>query len=152
MRKPVYIKVEKEINAPLEKVWEQVALGFGNVCLYNPEIDKSNFESQSKQGVGTIRHCEPKGGGFLKEEIIEWKELENFKLKMISTSFPMAMIESKFSFQERNNNTVVTQEFWYRMKSPMGWISGLMKGKMRKTLENGLNGLQKFMTNQMNNL
>lgn len=145
MGKPIYIKIEKVINAPLDKVWEQVALDFGNVCQYNPEIEKSKFVGVIKHGIGTVRHCEPVGGGFLKEEIIEWIESKNFKLKMISSSFPMAMIESKFSFKEKDNITIVTQEFWYRMKFPMGWISGMMKGKMRKTLENGLNGLNNYI-------
>lgn len=153
MGKPIYIKVEKEINVPLDKVWEQVALGFGNVCQYNPEIEQSNFEGEIKHCVGMIRHCQPVGGGFLKEEIIEWSDRQNFKLKMIDTSFPMAIIESKFSFQPNDKSTLVSQEFWYRMKSPMGWLSGLMKGKMRKTLESGLNGLDYYVTNhkKMNN-
>ncbi|MEZ5038602.1 MAG: SRPBCC family protein [Saprospiraceae bacterium] len=146
MGKPIYIMVEKEINAPLHSVWEQVAVGFGNVCQYHPEIEQSKFEGEIKQGIGMVRHCQPAGGGFLKEEIIEWNETESFKLKMIDTSFPMVMIESKFSFHGRANRTIVTQEFWYRMKSPMGWLSGLMKGKMRKTLENGLNGLEYYIT------
>lgn len=141
MGKPIYITVEKEVNAPLSKVWKQVALGFGNVCHYNPEIEHSKLDSETEQGIGTIRHCEPVGGGFLREEIIEWREMESFKLKMISTSFPMDLIESKFSFQSKENKTLVTQEFWYRMKFPIGWMSGIMRRKMHKTLISGLSGL-----------
>ncbi len=144
---PIYIKVEKEVYAPINRVWKQVAAEFGNVCHYNPEIKDSKLDTDTTQGVGTIRHCEPVGGGFLKEKIIEWKEMENFKLKVIETSFPMSIIESKFQFKSKGDNTIVTQEFWYRMKFPLGWMSGLMKGKMRKTLIGGLDGLDYYLAN-----
>lgn len=140
-KKNIYLKVSKEVPAPLEKVWEKVALGFGEVARYNPAIEASRFDSDQKAGVGTRRHCDTADGGYLKEEIVDWNEMENFTLNLVETSFPMATIESKFSFQKKGNNTLVTQEFWYRMKPPMGWLSGLMKGRMKKTLVTGLNGL-----------
>jgi len=148
MSNPVYIKAAKIISHPLEKVWQTVAVGFGNVADYNPGIKASNFDSITKEGIGTRRHCDTKDGGYLKEEIIKWNESNFFKLKLIDTSFPISLIESKFSFSNEGNHTKLTQEFWYRMKPPMGWLSGLMKGKMRKTLENGLEGLDYFLTNE----
>ena len=146
----IYIKVEKTINKPIVTVWKTVALDFGNVSNYNPEIKSSTFDSSLMKGVGTKRHYNTNDGGFLKEEIIEWNENENFKLKLTESSFPMAMIESKFSFQENGDSTKITQEFWYRMKSPMGFLSGLMKGKMKKTLENGLSGLEEHLKTNNN--
>jgi hypothetical protein len=145
MSKPIYIKVEKTINHPLDKVWETVAIGFGHVSKYNPEIKESRFDSESKSGVGTRRHCDFSQKGYIKEEITEWKDKEFFKLKFIETSVPMAFLESKFTFNGDNAKTTLTQEFWYRMKFPFGWLSGLMKGKMKSTLENGLNGLNNYL-------
>ncbi len=145
MGKPIYLKVEKTLNQPLEKVWEVVALEFGNVSNYNPEIKTSRFDSDKKSGVGTQRHCDFPKKGFIKEEIIDWKDKESFELKFIESSVPLAILRSKFSFKEDKENTKLIQELWYRMKSPMGWLSGLMKGKMKKTLENGLNGLEKYL-------
>ncbi|MBL1214245.1 MAG: SRPBCC family protein [Ignavibacteriae bacterium] len=145
MKNPIYIKVEKTINHPMAAVWKTVALDFGYVSKYHPDVKSSKFDNEIKQGIGTKRHCNTNDGGYLKEEIIEWNEKQDFKLKLVESSFSMAMIESKFSFQEIGNSTKVTQEFWYRMKSPMGWLSGLMKGKMRKTLENGLIGIEKHL-------
>ncbi len=141
MGKPIYIKVEKTIDRPLEQVWETVALGFGNVSDYNPAIKTSKFDSDVKSGVGTKRHCDFEPKGYIKEEIIEWNDNESFKLKFNESSVPMAFLESKFSFVSENGKTKIIQEFWYRMKAPMGWFSGLMKGKMKKTLLDGLNGL-----------
>jgi hypothetical protein len=145
MRKPIYLKVDKTIDQSLDKVWETVAIGFGHVSKYYPEIKDSRFDSERKSGVGTRRHCDFPQKGYIKEEIIEWKEKEYFKLKFIETSVPMAFLESKFSFQGDNNKTTITQEFWYRMKFPFGWLSGLMKGKMKSTLEKGLTGLDNYL-------
>lgn len=141
MASPVYLKVEKEINQPLDKVWEKVALGFGNVADYNPALKSSHFDSDLKVGVGTRRHCDFPKSGYIKEEIIEWNPKESFKLKLIESSVPMGFMESKFIFHDENDTTRIEQEFWYRMKAPMGWLSGMMKGKMKKTLVDGLNGL-----------
>ncbi|MEQ9304576.1 MAG: SRPBCC family protein [Marinoscillum sp.] len=145
MRRPIYLKVSKSINQPLSKVWETVALGFGNVADYNPEIKHSKFDSEQKEGVGTRRHCDFQKSGFIKEEITEWTDKKSFKLKFTETSVPMAFLESQFSFKEEGKTTIVTQEFWYRMKAPLGWLSGSMKGKMKSTLENGLNGLEAYL-------
>jgi len=150
MKDPIYIKVEKTINQPITTVWKTIAVSFGSVANYNPEIKTSNFDSEIKEGIGTKRHCNTKDGGFLKEEIIEWNSNKDFKLKLTESSFPMAMVESKFSFRENGDSTKITQEFWYRMKSPMGFLSGLMKGKMKKTLESGLNGLEEYLTTNVN--
>ena len=59
----------------------------------------------------------------------------------------MAFLESQFHFKEAEGKTIITQEFWYRLKAPMGWLSGLMKGKMKSTLEGGLIGLEKYLNN-----
>ena len=145
MGNPIYLKVDKSINQPLEKVWEIVAIGFGNVANYNPAIKNSKFDSEIKIGIGTKRHCDFEPTGYIKEEIIEWNNKESFKLKFIESSVPMSFLESKFSFEEIDGITKVTQEFWYRMKAPMGWLSGLMKGKMKSTLEKGLDGLSIYL-------
>ncbi|XOV68705.1 MAG: SRPBCC family protein [Fluviicola sp.] len=145
MGKPIYVKVSKTIDQPLERVWQTVALGFGNVSMYNPEIKTSKYDTQQKEGIGTIRHCDFQKSGYIKEEIIEWEDKKSFKLIFTESSIPMAHLESKFHFEEKDGTTILTQEFWYRMKAPMGWLSGMMKGKMKSTLESGLNGLENYL-------
>lgn len=145
MGKPIYLKVEKTIDQSLEVVWNTVANGFGEVSKYNPEIRNSRFDSDQTSGVGTKRHCDFASGGYIKEEITEWTDGQSFKLKFTESSVPMAFLESKFTFAVQGSQTQVVQEFWYRMKAPMGWLSGLMKGKMKATLEKGLNGLEGYL-------
>lgn len=147
MAKSVYLKVEKIINCPLEQVWNTVAIGFGNVSDYNPAIKSSQLDSKVKSGVGMKRHCDFETKGYIKEEIIEWADNDYFMLRFIESSVPMAVLESKFSFKTENGKTKIIQEFWYRMKAPIGWLSGLMKNKMHKTLIEGLNGLENYLKN-----
>lgn len=148
MGKPTYLKVEKIISHPPEVVWQTVALGFGQVSRYNPEIKHSKLDSKLSSGIGTRRHCEFAKKGFIKEEIIEWDDYRSFKLSMIESSVPMAFLESKYSFEKKESNTLVTQEFWFRLNPPVGWASTLLKGKMKSTLQNGLNGLALFLNQQ----
>ena len=145
MGQPVFLKVEKTIHQPLERVWQTVAVGFGNVADYNPAIKASKFDSEVRYGVGTKRHCDFEPKGYIKEIITDWKENEFFELEFTESSVPMGFMRSKFLFRESNGSTIITQEFWYRMKAPMGWLSGLMKGKMKGTLVKGLDGLEKYL-------
>ena len=58
----------------------------------------------------------------------------------------MSYFRSKFIFKEENGSTQLVQEFWYRMAPPIGWMSVMMKGKMKKMLQGGLDGLDKHLT------
>lgn len=145
MGKPIYIKIEKKLDFELDKVWQTVALGFGDVSNYNPQIKNSYFESEIKFGVGTKRHCDFPKTGYIKEEITDWEEKKSFGLQFIESSVPMGHLKSKFIFKEADNQTILTQELWFRLRAPFGWLSGLMKGKMKQTLENGLNGLEEYL-------
>ncbi len=146
MGKPVYLKVEKVFKHPVHKVWETVALKFGNVADYSPAVKSSRLDSEVTFGIGMRRHCEFEGkSGYIKEEITDWKDNEYFELSFKESSMPMAVLRSKFHFKEENGQTKLVQEFWYRMKAPMGWISFLMKGKMKKVLDGGLEGLEKLL-------
>ncbi len=143
MGKPIYIKVNKKYNHSSDKIWGAIAMDFGNSSSYNPDIKNSYLESDIKSGKGTKRHCDFHPKGYIKEEIIDWKDNEYFELEMLDSSFPMGFFKSKFSFSGNNETCEVTQEFWYRVKFPMGWISGLMKNKMKNALINGLDGFEK---------
>ncbi len=145
MAKPIYLKVEKKFNYPNQKLWDTVALGYGQVATYNPALKSSRYDSDLKQGIGTKRHCEFEPKGYIKEEIIEWDEAKSFTLEFTESSVPMGFMRSKFSFQPQDNHTILIQEFWYRMKPPMGWLSGMMKGRMKKTLDQGLEGLEQYL-------
>lgn len=147
MAKPIYIKVEKTFNHPKSKVWETVAVNFDGVSNYSPGVAKSNFIGEKKECIGTARHCDFPKKGWIEEQIIEWNEGVDFKVEKTASSMPMKFMESKFIFEDAGEGkTKMTQEFWYRMGGPMGFLSGMMKGKMTKMLNNGMEGLDKYLT------
>ncbi len=148
MRKPVYVKVTRQLPFDLQQVWQAVALGFGKVADYNPEIKFSRYESERREGTSTIRHCDFQGGGFIKEEIVEWQQPDYFGLKMLTSSVPLKDLRSKFKFKKSPGGTLVVQEFWYAFKPPLSIFQGLMKRKMTRTLENGLKGLETYLNAQ----
>lgn len=148
MGKPIYIKVEKILNRSKSEVWKTIAENFGNVSEYNPAIKASNFMGDKRGSVGTRRHCDFTGKGWIEEEITHWNPENDFKLKFIKSSMPLKFMESKFSFTEEKGQTRITQEFWYRMGGPMGFLSGMMSGRMEKMLIAGLNGLENHLNNK----
>lgn len=148
MSEKIYIKVQREFDFPVEILWETIAAKFGKVSNYNPQINSSRLVGELSPGIGAVRYCVPVEGGFLKEEIIEWEELSDFKLKLIDSSFPMSIIESKFSFVNEHGKTIVLQEFWFKLKPPFGWFSWILKGKMTETLVAGLKGLDEYLKNR----
>ena len=144
-KKLTHLVAKVELDAPLKQVWKSVALNFGNVAEYNPAVDRSEFISDIRAGVGTKRLCHVDPKGFLKEEITQWEEGKSFELEVTETSFPMDRIVSLFTFTPSGNKTILQQDFWYRMKFPMGWMSRMMKKQMQKTLIEGLEGLDYYL-------
>ncbi|NNF58062.1 MAG: SRPBCC family protein [Rhodothermaceae bacterium] len=144
-KKLIHLTADVTLDVPLERAWEVVALGFGDVAQYNPAIAASEFTSEQRAGVGTGRLCHVAPKGFLKEQITRWENQRFFELEVVDTSFPMHTVTSRFSFTPLGERTRVKQDFWYRMKPPMGWLSGLMKKPMQKTLDEGLNGLAHYL-------
>lgn len=144
-KKLTHLTADVLLNAPLEQAWEVIARGFGDVAQYNPAIAQSEFLSEQREGVGTGRLCHVDPKGYLKEQITKWEPQRFFELEVIDTSFPMHTVRSRFTFLPLGEQTRIKQDFWYRMKAPMGWLSGLMKGQMQKTLDVGLSGLAHYL-------
>ena len=147
MAQPIYIKVEKTYNHTKEQLWENVASNFGEVYKYSPGIVTSNFMGDKKNEVGTSRRCEFPKNDWIEEEITEWNEGANFRLKFIKSSMPMKVMESKFIFEDLGDGkSKLTQELWYRMSGFMGLFSGMAKGKFTKMLDAGLKGLDEHIS------
>ena len=55
--------ITREIEAPIEKVWE-VLEDFGGIAKWNTAVKRSAMTSQGVVGEGTTRHCDfsPLGG------------------------------------------------------------------------------------------
>lgn len=147
-KKLTHIVAEATLNASLDEVWNLVALQYGHVARYNPAIASSEFTSRQTAGVGTERLCHVAPKGYLREAITKWEDQDFFELEVVDTSFPMHKIISRFTFAEVGAKTHLRQDFWYRMKGPVGWASGMMKGRFLKTLNEGLEGLAYYLEHE----
>lgn len=146
MAKVAQLTTIKTFNHPIDKVWETVAVNYGQVYQYMPGVKASDFIGEMRACAGTQRHCDFDKKGWIKEEITDWKEKESFSLKMIDSSMPMKMMTSTFHFKEEGNNTTLRQEFNFQMGGIMGLFTGMMKGKMQKMLDDGMKSLDQHLS------
>lgn len=146
------IKVEREINAPADKVWQAMVLDYGEISNFAPSIYASNYEKGSLKGeVGAQRKCSfnEKGSRWTQEQIKEL-DAENKRMKNIildAAKFPLDKDNSYAIYQVKDQGdgtSTASYEFNYRTKP--AFMGGMVKGKFRKLLTETLMGLDHYVT------
>lgn len=70
-------------------VWDWIK-DYGNIHRINPAIGASRIEGPKADGVGAVRMCEMKAGGFyLRERVTEWKEGESYTIDVVDSTMPL---------------------------------------------------------------
>lgn len=83
------IHLKQKMQHPATSVWLWLK-DYGNIHRIHPAIGKSHVEGEQSCGVGAVRHCEMKMGGFyLKEKVTDWKEGQSYTVDIYETSMPM---------------------------------------------------------------
>lgn len=83
------IHLTQKIEHPAASVWLWLK-DYGNIHRIHPALGGSHVEGGQSSGVGAIRHCEMKMGGFyLKEKVTDWKEGQSYTVDIYDTSMPM---------------------------------------------------------------
>ncbi len=83
------IHLKQKMEHPAASVWEWLK-DYGNIHRIHPALGKSHGEGEKSCGVGAVRHCEMKMGGFyLKERVTDWKENQSYTVDIYETSMPM---------------------------------------------------------------
>ena len=106
---------------------------FGNPHKYFKGIVDARLTSGVSQGVGTSRHCDLQSmmgmKQFIDEEIIDWKEGEEFTYIVTKTAAPIkngiAIWQVTGDRQQSEINVNIRYE-------PAGIMGQLMKGKLKK--------------------
>lgn len=156
MKKQTTIKRAIKINLSIEDVWKGIA-DFGNICHGHPSVSKSFIISNEKTGVGATRHCEfTMMGASADEQIIEWNEQKNIKIKVIKLNkmpgidqLTMNLILDKTA---NENETVLKSVMEYSMKNVFfDVMNKLMMYNMNVKLVDGiLAGHKKYLeTNEI---
>lgn len=142
---------EKIINAPASRVWQAMVLDYGEIANFSPYIFASNYEHGSVKGeVDAERKCafNAKGSRWTHEKIKEIDH-ENMIMKNIvidAAKFPLDQDNSFAYYSVKDNGdgtSTASYEFRYRTKP--GFMTGMVKGKFQKTLDDTLTGLKHYI-------
>lgn len=137
------IKVQTEINAPIEEVW-QVLSDFGGVHKWAPSVTNSYSISENNSGPDAARHCDVAGFGSLQEYVTEWDEGAGFTFRVTGVG-PISEANSKWSAEAKDGKTIVTTTIDYATK--FGLLGSalnvlMLRRKLRQGIKQTHAGLQ----------
>ena len=138
------------IQAPLNKVWsalEEVDL----LDTYDPTVSRSTSISTNNTGLGASRKVEMKDGkNWFREVCTRHKPNQVLQFELTSCSFPVKKLDHTYTFEERDNGTVIRQVMNYRLKHGLiGKIMDniLVRRKYSEGIQSFLEGLKKYTEN-----
>lgn len=145
--------VEKSIliDAPKEVVWKALA-DFKAVGEFHPFIDKVDLHTANNGGLGSKRTCHFNDGTTIDEEIIEWREGEEYTINGSNFSFPLNVMRGSLGVKAATDGR---SEAYMRLAfqpkyGPIGKLMSIMmmKPMMSKRVDAILAGLKYLITNE----
>ena len=142
---------EKIIEAPASRVWQAMVLDYGEIANFSPYIFASNYEHGSVMGeVDAERKCafNAKGSRWTHEKIkeIDHEDMIMKNIVIDAAKFPLDQDNSFAYYSVKDNGdgtSTASYEFRYRTKP--GFMTGMVKGKFQKTLDDTLTGLKHYI-------
>jgi ligand-binding SRPBCC domain-containing protein len=132
------------INATPDAVWAVLAR-FMHIDEIAPEIVSVYALTSGETGLGSKRRNHFKNGTSLIEEVISWRPLEGYTVRLSDmAAMPLHQARSDIRIAAKGQGSMVTWTFDYRVKyGPLGWLLGqsLMKMMMGKIIDANLKGL-----------
>lgn len=137
--------VEESINASKEKVWEALYDRFGDIQLFNPNIDGSHFTLGDTGEVGCERICELDSKTFVKERITQSSGKESFTVDIYESNLPLmqTMLAHFDVLKQGEHKTLVILNFEYSTKP--AFMAPLVKMPMSKTFKKLTVGLKYYL-------
>ncbi len=121
------IKVQRKINAPSEGLWKYLG-DYSNIHRFNPLLKGSYFSEGSETSeMGSTRHCDLKGGDYIKERVIDWKEGSHYSIEIYETSMPVKNSKATLGVRSLGENQSevymnIEMEAKYRILAPMMYV------------------------------
>ncbi len=108
------------IDASRQKVWEVLA-DLGSVSVWSPAIANSYYTSEATEGVGASRHCDFSDGGYVKEQVSEWRPGEALRMQIYEGTVPFDNFYGTFTLRDDDQGMTVsfTLEFDVRPGAPV---------------------------------
>ncbi len=147
--KLTHLEYEMPVAVSAEKAWEVLAR-FTDVGDFHSGVLKSNANGAKRSGIDTDRTCELPGKVVVHERIYEWTEGSSYKYDVYAwKKFPLKKMLITFGVRQKSGSQAGSPQVWiyqtvdYRL-SP-GFLTIIMKGKLRTSLRDGLLGYKHFM-------
>ncbi len=111
----------RTINANKKDIWAKLA-DFGNIGDWSSGVVSSNWESDTRHGVGMERHCDLGKGKFLKERVIKCTNQSEMVIDFFDHNMPLKSGQATFSLGKKEKQGVpVTFSVDYQLKfGPVG--------------------------------
>ena len=129
------VKVEDRVDASVEEVWHILASEYGNIHKYSEMVESVDIIDDMPVGLGCVRQCTLKDGGFMREEIAIWEVNKRFKIVIKDTSMPMVPgTNILFELEPIGESVKIQATGQYRVKY-LGVLSPVIaKGKYRELI------------------
>ena len=137
-RSATEITMEVEIDAPIEKVWENFK-DVGGIYKNSPTVDSSYVISSNKEGVGAKRYMimsKAFKGAILEEENLIWNEAEHYQKFNAYRIYKVQGIQTMggdFRLTAKGNKTILTSTLNYSMKNRLFAMMNMMMGRKKFT-------------------
>ena len=136
------ITSEIEVNASNAKVWDTLYTNYGNIHLYNPNLEGSHFTSGNVGEVGCERECQLDSKTFVRERITKAIDQKSFTIETFDGNMPMVdTIEVDFILTPINPNKTRVG-YVARFSTKPSFMAGLLKTVFNKKLKDLLVGLK----------
>lgn len=104
------MKLEHEIliEAPVEAVWAALA-DLEAVAAYNPGVERAQYTSRERAGVGAARLCNFRSGGSVRETVVEWQPGAAITIEMSDHPWPMSGAKFRIALSPEGTGTRMRQ-------------------------------------------
>lgn len=144
------VTVEKEVNAPLSRVWQSWN-DFGNIYKFNPNLKHSKLLKNSPEtGLGARRQCDIKDGkNWIREKVIDYVPEQKLVIDIYEGTMPLKTAIATFHFKpmaSERTHMEMTMDFVPKMGLLGKLMIPMMKPKFKQMLGLLLEGNAQYVT------
>ena len=144
------IHVERTLPFPIDTVWKDIFLPFGDAHKFNPNITESGYLGETKKAViGAERFMRNTDGGIVHERIVEIdQQTKSMRFKIFEAKD--VPIDTAVTFGSSrlvdlgNGKTLFKIELQYRTSPKI--LAVFAHGSIKKDLENMTIGIEHYLT------
>lgn len=140
--------ITREINAPVEKVWE-VLHDFGDIQRWSAGVKRSHLTSDGPVTEGSTRHCDFKPAGTVNERVKHHEPNKRLTVEIYEAfKLPMSKATADFNIATHDDGTELTLHYTYTPN----FLGRLLRGQTDKQMRKGMGVLAKNLQEESERL